>query len=90
VAAWRAWWTPSQKRSRTFRVAEDLAEKLERYVGDNPEWTKVEILSVALHWFLEAAQEQDRLDALVDFRSRRKADIRLTPEDEKKLGKRKK
>jgi hypothetical protein len=70
----------------TFRVADDIAAKLERYVETNPEWTKVEILSVSLHWFLETAQADERLAALTAFRSRRE---RSAPEPNPTVKKRK-
>lgn len=54
----------------TFRLAPDLGVFLDAFAEEHPEWSKAEVIQVALHWFSQA-DEKTRLEALMKFRARR-------------------
>lgn len=65
----------SKKRDAPLnaRVAPDVHDQLVRFIEAkaNDDWTKTEVVNVALHAFLTATPEE-RLAALTKFRSRKK------------------
>lgn len=72
-----------QEPTLTIRLPADIAEQLGRLVSEQEDWSKTEVVSVALHDFLSATDE-DRIKALVRYRKRRAPGVQAPPRDEPK------
>jgi len=59
-----------QEPTLTIRLAADLAELLARFVEEQEDWSKTEVVSVALHDFLSGSDTR-RIKSLVRFRKRK-------------------
>jgi len=59
-----------QEPTLTIRLADDIAALLSRFVDEQDDWTKTEVVSIALHDFLSGSDSK-RIKALVRYRKRK-------------------
>lgn len=59
----------------SFRIPDDLADALRKFVEKQPDWSQTELLCVGLHAIL-SANEDDRIAALAGYRKRARGGTR--------------